>query len=312
VRFSPEGIEEWASHYGVVGGGGQFGVAIAVDAAENVFVTGSSFIVGQYSDYVTIKYNSDGAELWSRRYDGDASETTTDHPNGITVDNAGNVYVTGESDSYGAFISDYATVKYDAFGNQQWVARYDGPSHGDDAATGISFDNSGNILVTGASESDFVTVKYDPDGSQRWVVAYNGQNNADDIPAAVATDAQGDVYVTGYSYSGCRVISTVKYSETLTTVQDPGTIPGQFILYQNHPNPFNPSTAIRFSLPTSGNVSLKVFNMLGEEVATLVTGHRDAGTHLVQWDASGQPSGVYFYRLQAGEFTETRKLLLLR
>jgi hypothetical protein len=89
-------------------------------------------------------------------------------------------------------------------------------------------------------------------------------------------------------------------------------LPGRWHLFQNYPNPFNPSTTIRFLIPRSAEVSLKIFNLLGEEVATLISGHRDAGTHSVQWDAAGLPSGVYFYRLQAGEFVETRKLVLLR
>jgi len=93
---------------------------------------------------------------------------------------------------------------------------------------------------------------------------------------------------------------------------DENGIPAQFLLEQNYPNPFNPSTTITFSLPRSGEVRLRVFNLLGEEVATLFSGHKDAGTHTVQWDATGQPSGVYFYRLRAGDFTQTRKLVLLR
>jgi glucuronoarabinoxylan endo-1,4-beta-xylanase len=91
-----------------------------------------------------------------------------------------------------------------------------------------------------------------------------------------------------------------------------GTSPTSFRLRQNYPNPFNPSTTIGFSLPRSGEVSLKIFNPLGEEVATLTSGHMDAGVHSIEWNATGQPSGVYFYRLQAGSCAETRKLVLVR
>lgn len=99
---------------------------------------------------------------------------------------------------------------------------------------------------------------------------------------------------------------------TTTTgiVQD--RIPVSFGLEQNYPNPFNPSTTIKFSLPKTSYVTLRVLNILGEEVSTLVSQELLAGTHRTVWDAISMPSGVYFYRLQAGEFTETKKLILLR
>jgi hypothetical protein len=85
-----------------------------------------------------------------------------------------------------------------------------------------------------------------------------------------------------------------------------------FSLMQNYPNPFNPSTTITFSVPRSGDISLRTFNLIGVEVVTLFSGHKDAGTHKIEWDAADHPSGVYLYRLQTGDFTETKKLLLLR
>lgn len=104
-----------------------------------------------------------------------------------------------------------------------------------------------------------------------------------------------------------------------TTAIEPQAKPTTFSLDQNYPNPFNPSTTIRFSLPAAAHVSLTVVNLLGEEVATLVARGMEAGTHLVQWDASGIPSGIYFYRLEAkpgvdgqGAFIETRRLVLLK
>jgi photosystem II stability/assembly factor-like uncharacterized protein len=88
--------------------------------------------------------------------------------------------------------------------------------------------------------------------------------------------------------------------------------PAAFQLSQNYPNPFNPNTAISFQLSIVGHVSLKMFNALGEEVATLVSEELPAGTYSRTWYASGFPSGVYYYRLQAGSFVETKKLVLLR
>ena len=86
--------------------------------------------------------------------------------------------------------------------------------------------------------------------------------------------------------------------------------PGQFILYQNYPNPFNPGTAIKFYLPKSANVSLKIFNLLGQEITSIMAGYQSAGEHEIRWIATGLPSGVYFCRLTAGEFSIAKKLIL--
>jgi hypothetical protein len=91
----------------------------------------------------------------------------------------------------------------------------------------------------------------------------------------------------------------------------PGVPPG-FLLQQNHPNPFNPSTSIQYTLPTCSHVTLTVFNTLGQIVGELVNGEMEAGYHTVQFDASGLSSGAYFYRMRAGDFIETKHLLLLR
>jgi len=111
---------------------------------------------------------------------------------------------------------------------------------------------------------------------------------------------------------GARIEKMVNVSEG-TSVSDENTS-GQeaFILVQNYPNPFNPATTISFSLPSKSFVSLKVFDVLGKEVAIVVAEELSAGKHSQQWNANGLPSGVYFYRLQAGSFTQTKKLVLLR
>jgi len=91
-----------------------------------------------------------------------------------------------------------------------------------------------------------------------------------------------------------------------------GEIPLHAALLQNYPNPFNPTTTIRYALPERSAVRLTVFNTLGQRIATLVQGNQGAGYHEVRFDASGLASGVYLYRLQAGDYVQTRKLLLLR
>jgi predicted GH43/DUF377 family glycosyl hydrolase len=89
-------------------------------------------------------------------------------------------------------------------------------------------------------------------------------------------------------------------------------IPAQYQLFQNTPNPFNPSTTIRFDLPEPGEVTLKVFTLLGKEVETLISKNLAAGEHHVLWNAGSQPSGVYLIRLEAGGFVQTRKMVLMK
>jgi lipocalin len=92
----------------------------------------------------------------------------------------------------------------------------------------------------------------------------------------------------------------------------PDGMPSSYIIEQNYPNPFNPTTTIKFQIPNANHVTLKVFDLLGRGVATLVNEVKSPGTYRLTWDASGMASGVYFYRLTAGNFVQTRKLSLLR
>ena len=90
------------------------------------------------------------------------------------------------------------------------------------------------------------------------------------------------------------------------------TLPNEYKLLQNYPNPFNPLTRIRYSIPLSSNVLIRVFDILGNKIETLVNEQKPVGTYEITWYAKYLPSGIYFYRLQAGSFVETKKMVLLR
>ena len=98
----------------------------------------------------------------------------------------------------------------------------------------------------------------------------------------------------------------------VTAVFDQSNVPLQPALLQNYPNPFNPTTSFEFQVSSFKFVTLRIFDVLGREVATLVNDVRPAGTHTIRWDASSLPSGVYFYQLRAGSFVDTKKLLLTK
>jgi hypothetical protein len=99
---------------------------------------------------------------------------------------------------------------------------------------------------------------------------------------------------------------------TTTEVSQNNSVPVQFTLEQNYPNPFNPTTAISYQLSTNSFVTLKVYDLLGREVATLVNGQREAGSYQTTFDASHLSSGVYLYQLRAGDYVQTRKMALMK
>ena len=103
---------------------------------------------------------------------------------------------------------------------------------------------------------------------------------------------------------------TFSYSDVVNV--DVTSLPIQFELAQNYPNPFNPSTTIKFSIPQSSNVTLKIFNTLGQEVSTLINQNMESGVHTINFDASQLNSGIYFYRLDADQFSQVRKMTLIK
>ena len=201
VKYDSSGQQLWVARYNGPGNGDDEAYGIAVDASGNVYVTGYSDGSGTGNDFATIKYDAAGNQLWVASYNGPSN--LDDYGNAIRIDASGNVYVTGSSvDSVTGF--DYATVKYDSSGQEQWVARYNGPGDEDDEPYAMAVDSSSNVYVTGystGSESgyDYTTIKYDASGNQLWVARYNGDYNLLDIAFAIALDACGNVYVTGWS-----------------------------------------------------------------------------------------------------------------
>ncbi|HRP92987.1 MAG TPA: T9SS type A sorting domain-containing protein [Ignavibacteriaceae bacterium] len=118
--------------------------------------------------------------------------------------------------------------------------------------------------------------------------------------------------VEGKTYYRLKQIDFDGSSKTYTQVEVNFGVAKEYSLAQNYPNPFNPSTEINFSLEKSGNTILKVYNILGSEVATLLDGFMEAGKHSVKFNAKDLTSGVYFYTIKADNFTSTKKMILMR
>ena len=204
IKYDSAGNELWVARYN--GPANSYDVAndIAVDSSGNVYVTGRSVGSGTLSDYATIKYDSDGNELWVARYNGPGNYI--DCAYGIALDSLGNVYVTGESHGSGT-VGDYATIKYDSAGNELWVARYNGPGNSYDYATGIALDSSGNVYVTGNSResgtrNDYATIKY----SQPFIVYPNPYKPPEGHTQITFSGLSEDVRVRIFSISGELII----------------------------------------------------------------------------------------------------------
>jgi len=204
VKYDSSGDVVWEEKYDSRRNGNDVATAIAVDSS-GVYVTGrseESLGSGEKDhDFYTAMYAiSNGKKIWDNRYDGPADGA--DEATAIAVDSSGNVYVTGRSEGSGTGF-DYCTVMYDSAGIEKWVATYNGPASGDDEATGVAVDTSGNVYVTGKSLGngtgfDYCTVMYDSTGNERWAVRYNGPGDNEDVATAIAVNSLG-VYVTGRS-----------------------------------------------------------------------------------------------------------------
>jgi uncharacterized delta-60 repeat protein len=219
IKYNSAGIEQWVQRYNGPDNGEDEANAIAVDGQGNVYVTGSSSDSGTSNDYATIKYNSAGDTVWVSRYNGPGN--FWDRAYAIAVDGQGNVYVTGYSSGSGTDF-DYATIKYNSAGIEQWVQRYNGPGYNWDWPKAIAVDGQGNVHVTGyiATVSvspynhDYLTIKYNSAGDTLWVRRYNGPGNYIDRAYAMAVDPSGYVYVTGFSrgLASNDDYTTIKYN----------------------------------------------------------------------------------------------------
>lgn len=222
IKYNSSGVEQWVARYNGPANSSDMGCAIIVDENGNAFVTGSRTTAGTNTDFVTIKYNSDGEEQWVACYDGPGA--SPDLANDIVLDSNGNIIVTGNSQSSSSTYSmDYATVKYNSAGVEQWVSRYNGPGNDMDACLSMVIDSDENAYVTGWSRSgtstestDYATVKYNSDGEEQWVARYNGPGNTYDGAVSISLDVFSNVYVTGGSWNGSTIetsdVATVKYN----------------------------------------------------------------------------------------------------
>ena len=277
----PAGTEQqaWVARYNGPGHDFDGAVAIRLDKSGNVYVTGESIGLGTGADYITIKDNSSGEQQWVARYDGGPSDEAT----ALAVESSGNVYVTGQSWSAKTSNYDYATVRYNALGQEQWVARYDGPANDYDYPTGIAVDSSGNVYVTGENtgltgDLDCTTIKYNSGGQQEWVVRYNGPANDNDWGSGIALDRSDSVYVTGGS-----VVAGI-FSEYITIKYNSAGQEQWVARYHGTGNGNDTATAV--AIHSSGNIYVTGSSFNSNNNFDCVT---------IKYDPAGQETWVARY-----------------
>jgi hypothetical protein len=281
LKYNSSGNLLWEKTYGGTSGGADFAYDVDTDINGNIFITGESENTGTGADYCTIKYLPDGTLKWVKSYHGSIGN---DYARNLKVDNYGNVYVTGFSNGY-QMHNDYLTLKYSNDGVLLWNMRYEGPFANTDKSNMLTLDYSGGVYVTGWSYGigtglDFATIKYSSE--HKILINHKGNEICVAESAVMAHLAHGDF-----------VVGTCSPGNSQPLVSNPAEVK----LYDNYPNPFNPVTFIKFYIPEMSYVSIKIYNTAGMEVFNALNENIDAGEYEFQWNASANPSGVYFCKI---------------
>jgi hypothetical protein len=317
VKYNSTGVQQWISQYSWAVPLTAFSVSIASDTAGSIFAVYNLRDTSYVSHLVIVKYNSAGAEQWSRIY---GQAVSIDQVYTFT-DISGNVI---------SAINYSGIIKYSGSGVFQWYLNTN--------ISAITADKNLNIYFTRMpSNNSFELLKCNSSGNYQWQTLYTHSSNCNYLGiGGIIIDTAFNIYITGgyqflnYPFWNPASI-TAKYSQ-LTGITNTGSqIPKNFSLHQNYPNPFNPSTKIRFDIPPSKGVrgmttQLIIYDVLGREVAALVDEELKPGTYEVEWDGSNYPSGVYFYKLILTDasapangtgplsikYSETKKMVLIK
>lgn len=306
LKYSNAGSQQWVQLYDG-GNGNDYPTDLKIDAAENIYVCGRvEEITSEVYDMVTIKYNSNGAAQWTKKYNGIGAGN--DEAEALTIDGQGNVIVTGLSDAEPGVNENLnmTTIAYDPLGNQKWIHTYSGTSNADDIPDDITVNGANQIIVTGHTNKqsaldpnyDIVTMILDTAGAELWNDVYNGLSDSSDIPNLIVVNGN-DFYVAGSSVRGneMRNMLVIKYSGSITEVKESAKEIATML-----PNPFADLLQINCIADES---NLILFNELGQTVFSQML-HR--GINNMQ--LSGITKGIYFYQIRkTSEIIQSGKLL---
>lgn len=282
------------------------------------FTGNSKFSSTDYNIWLVVTDPS-GNIISDRTYGGSESE----YGSSIIYTNDGGYAIGGTTFSFGAGGADFWLVRTNNSGDTLWTKTYGGPST--ELLSSICQTYDGGFIMTGYTSSfgfggstDLWLVRTNNLGDTLWTKSVGGSSYERGFSVQTTTDS--GFIVTGYTTSnGASDVYLVRLknnNQTTGIEVDEDLELTTFKLFQNYPNPFNPSTKIRFSIPNVGTglalTVLKVYDVLGNEIAALVNEYKEAGTYEIDFNANQLSSGIYFYTLSTGSFIETKKMILLR
>jgi len=269
------------------------GLFYFVDASNGWAFAGSG-AMGENPPY-TIHRTTDGGDSWTEQY----SDNSAGRFNGIRFSDINNGWVVGENGK---------VLKTDN-GGASWSIVTNSGINPDESCKAVFPLDENHVWIPSkdndANQTPFV--QYSPDGGSMWSTQMTPFGSTqEDYPIFSICFINPELGWLTADYG--RI---AKYTGT-TSVEDEVNGLNDFSLGQNYPNPFNPSTKIKFNIPESGNTTIKVFNLLGSEVATLLNEMKQPGTYEINFDAAGLSSGTYFYSMESGNFREVMKMIILK
>ena len=270
-----------------------------------IFCGGVSTMLSIYKGWI-VKLNQSGETIWTRKYQYDDVHSFELYDVQETVD--GNYLFSGTL--WRSSRSNPIFIKTNPNGHTLWIKSYDLGNDDYVFSHGITFNDeiiAAGYRMVGDSTSLFL-MRTNSAGEIKWTKTIPGIEG----PIGVRVVSNENFTVLCLKSYGKSLL--MNFSDNIVNVQTriDRNITLSPILQQNYPNPFNPTTTIEFNLPKTSEVTLKVFNILGEEVSTLVSDRLSAGSHTYEWDASNLSCGVYLYRLEAEGYFETRKMILMK
>ncbi|MDX1701135.1 MAG: T9SS type A sorting domain-containing protein [Melioribacteraceae bacterium] len=317
MEVSPTADTMWQQYYG--GSANDYGQEV-IETEDGYAIIGSTanFGAGSFDAWI-IRVDWDYNIIWSKTIGGSQSD------DGYSIKQLtnGDFIGAGRTKSFGQGDFSFLIFRLSSGGDSLWAKVYGGTAK--DQCTSVKQALGGGIIAAGSTESfgagntDWYIVRTDVNGNSLWTKTIGGI--ADDECHSVAITSDGGYVLTGStkSYgSGAADLWLVKLAPDPVGINEE-MCDMNYLLFQNYPNPFNPITKIKYKIPERSFVTIKVFDVLGNEVITLLNKEKQAGTYGVEFDATGLTSGVYFFRLQAvpigrqaGDYVETKKMVLMK